>query len=442
MIESPAEQVRRWVAHLATLSRDLPDDHRIDLIGALEDLKCGAAGAQAVATVDLDASQRQAQEERGLPTARIGEGIASQIGLARRESPHKAGRLLGLAKILQAEMPHTLDRLRAGELSEWRATILVRETACLSLDDRQEVDRRLCCPEGPALTMSDASLEGAARKLAADLDNAAVAARARKAEADRHVGVRPAPDTMVWVRALLPVKQGVAVFAALKAAADAAQAAGDPRSRGQVMADTLYERVTSAGAADPVQVHLDLVMTDRTFFHSGSEDDRAAEESAQVPGYGPVPADWAHDLLADSLSAEAVWVRRLYTHPDTGDLVAMDSRARRASAGLEHFIRRRDHDVCRTPWCGAPIRHVDHATEWQSGGPTCAINLQGLCERCNHAKQAPGWHARPSPADDYDRHIISITTPTGHTYRSRAPSPLGQVDIRHVKKAVVYELVV
>jgi hypothetical protein len=442
MIESPAERVRGWVAHLAALTRDLPDSERIDLIGALEELKCGAAGAQAVATVDLDASQRRAQEERGLPTAKVGEGIASQVGLARRESPHKAARLLGLAKMFDREMPHTLRRVRAGELSEWRATILARETACLSLADRQEVDRRLCGPDGPAPTLSDTGLERATRKLAADLDNAAVAARARKAEADRHVGVRPAPDTMVWLRALLTVKQGVAVFAALKLAADAAQAAGDPRSRGQVMADTLVERVTGAAPADPIQVNLDLVMTDRTFFHSGSDGETATEESAHVPGYGPVPADWAQDLLADSLSAEAVWVRRLYTHPDTGALVAMDSRARRAPAGLQHLIRRRDQDLCRTPWCGAPIRALDHAREWLSGGATSEPNLQGLCERCNHAKQAPGWHARPFPADEDDRHTVTLTTPTGHTYHSRAPAPLRHVDVVHVKRALVYELVV
>ena len=44
--------------------------------------------------------------------------------------------------------------------------------------------------------------------------------------------------------ALLPVAQGVATYAALSQAADAARAEGDPRSRGQVLADTVVERVS------------------------------------------------------------------------------------------------------------------------------------------------------------------------------------------------------
>ncbi|MFA6574979.1 MAG: DUF222 domain-containing protein, partial [Nocardioides sp.] len=317
MFEVSGATVSQWVTHLADASRDLTDTERVDLIRALEDLKNVAAAAQATASLDLDTSQRAAQEQRGWPTTRLGEGVPSQVGLARRESPIKGARLLGLAKVLHREMPHTLERMRTGQLSEWRATILARETVCLSRDDRREVDRRLCGPGGTGTDLSDTALFRAARKLAADLDNAAVAARARKAEADRHVTLRPAPDTMTWLGALLPVKDGVAVYAALKAAADTARATGDPRSRGQVMADTLVERVTGRSVADPVRVNLDLVMTDRTFFGAG-------DESAHVPGYGPVPAEWAHDLLADALDAVQVWVRRMYTHPDTGQLVAMD----------------------------------------------------------------------------------------------------------------------
>lgn len=423
MSESPAIAVSQWVSHLAEVSRELTDAERIDLIRALEDLKGAAAGAQAVVSVDFDESQRAAQEQRGWPAARLGEGVASQVGLARRESPHKSARLLGLAKVLDREMPHTLARMRIGELSEWRATILARETACLSVEDRRLVDRCLCGPGGTGPTLSDTALERAARKLAADLDSAAVAARARKAEADRNVTLRPAPDTMTWFGALLPVKDGVAVYAALKAAADIARAAGDPRSRGQVMADTLVERVTGASVADPIRVNLDLVMTDRSFFGT-------SEESAHVPGYGPVSAHWAHDLLDDALDAVQVWVRRLFTCPETGRLVAMDSQARHAPAGLADLIRRRDQNLCRTPWCGAPIRAVDHVTEWQAGGETSESNSQGLCERCNLAKQAPGWQARPSPAAQAgaERHTVITTTPTGHTYRSRAPAPLGHVD--------------
>ena len=439
MIENVVERVREVKAALADWPRDVSDADRVDLLRELEELKCVASAVQAVAAVDLDASQRAAQREAGVPRSRVGEGIASQVGLARRESPAKGARLLGLAKVLDAEMPHTFARMRAGQLSEWRASILARETACLSLEDRREVDRRLCGPEGEAHELSDLALEHAARKLAIELDVESVAARARKAEADRGVWTRPAPDTMTYFSALLSVKHGIAAYAALRKAADAARAAGDPRSRGQIMADLLVERVTGASVADPSRINLDLVMTDRSFFRSGPR----TQEAAFVPGYGPVPSDWAHDLLRESLSAEAVWVRRTYTHPASGSLVAMDSRARRAPAGLAHLIGLRDQGRCRTPWCGAPIRTSDHVREWQAGGATDEHNLQGLCERCNLAKQALGWRAWPVGSADpgSDRHVVMTRTPTGHTYRSRAPAPLGHVDFFTPPGGLTFELI-
>lgn len=404
---------------LADLPRDLSDTERIDLISTLEKLKNAASAAQAVAAVDFDRSRRRAQVEARTPARRVGEGVAAQLGLARRESPSRGARWLSQSTTLVAHMPDALRLMADGELSEFRASILVRETECLDEADRRLVDHTLCGPDGAAAGLSTRALEQAARRLAIELDASAVVARAARAEAERHVSIRPAPDTMTWVGALLPVKQGVAVFAALKRAADSAGAAGDPRSRGQVMADTLFERVTGASVVEPVQVSLDLVMTDRTFFDT-------SDEAAHLPGYGPVPAGWGRALTHDALTGARLWVRRLYTTPGTGSLVAMDSRARLAPKSLARFIARRDQDLCRTPWCGAPIAQVDHVTDWTDGGGTTVTNTQGLCARCNLAKQALGWRAKTlRGAGRTMRHAVETTTPTGHTYRSRAPAPPG-----------------
>jgi len=54
-------------------------------------------------------------------------------------------------------------------------------------------------------------------------------------------------------------------------------------------------------------------------------------------------------------------IRRIFTYPDTGDLIGMDSRARTYPGLLAHPIRLRDH-ACRTPCCDAPIKHTDHIT--------------------------------------------------------------------------------
>jgi hypothetical protein len=394
---------------------DVDDAERIDLIAALEAVKGAAAAAQARITVALDASQRAEQAARGVPAKEQGRGVAGQVALARKDSPVKGSRHLGLAKALVREMPHTLRALSRGDISEWRATLLVRETAVLSSEHRSEVDRRLA----PRLaTLGDRAVEREAKRIAYALDPGSVTRRTRGAHADRRVSLRPAPDTMSYLTGFLPVAQGVAVHAALTKHADAAKSAGDPRTRGQIMADTLVTRITGQEQAPDVPVEVHLVMTARALL-------AGADDPAHLCGYGPVPASLARQIISapDDLARRArVWVRRLFTSPVTGDLVAMESHRREFSGQLRRFLVMRD-DVCRIPWCDAPIRHADHVRRAADGGPTAAHNGQGLCERCNQTKEVLGWAASASRAGPGAP--VTVTTPTGHRYTSTAPDPPG-----------------
>ena len=408
--------VAHWVGALASLDDSAATDPaRIDAIRALEELKAAAAAAQARITATFATSQRQSQADAGLPARRRGEGVASQVALARRVSPTRGAQAVGLAVVLTGEMPHTLAGMTSGRLSEWRATLLARETACLSLEDRRTIDAALCADPATLDGLSDRALVAEAQRLAYRLDPEAVVRRARRAETERTVTIRPAPDTMTYVTGLLPVAAGVSVYAALRREADRLTAAGDGRTRGQIMADTLVDRVTGRTSAGDQRVEVRVVLTDRTLL-------RGDHEPAFLEGYGLVPAEWARDLVAGAEGRGQAWVRRLYTAPGTNRLVAMDSRSRLAPAGLASFIDTRDQ-FCRTPWCGAPVRHHDHVVPHDAGGPTSEANLQGLCQRCNLAKQAPGWRARPRAGP---RHTVRVTTPTGHAYDSTAPPQPGR----------------
>ena len=165
-----------------------------------------------------------------MPAARRGRGVANEIALARRDSPARGGRHLGFAKALVHEMPHTLGALESGALSEWRATLIVRESACLQVEDRRALDAELCGDPTSLDGMGDARVAAAAKAIAYRLDPHAVVDRAAKAENERTVTIRPAPDTMTYLTALLPVAQGVSVYAALRREADTRC---DGRSRGQ-----------------------------------------------------------------------------------------------------------------------------------------------------------------------------------------------------------------
>jgi YD repeat-containing protein len=185
------------------------------------------------------------------------------------------------------------------------------------------------------------------------------------------------------------------------------------------LADAFYRRITGRDVGAAVPLTINLVLSDESLLAQGTE-------PAILDGYGPIPAAvarqmvWATVVDPDTDAA----VRRLYANPATGNLVAMESRARAFPKGLKWLIKLRDQ-TCRTPYCDAPIRHIDHVNPHAADGATSVHNGQGLCERCNYTKEQPGWQTR-TVYDQYGRHTTEVITPTGRTYRSTAPpTPTG-----------------
>jgi hypothetical protein len=211
----------------------------------------------------------------------------------------------------------------------------------------------------------------------------------------------------------LPAEQGVACLKALRERTDAVKAAGDPRCRDQIMADTLVERITGQTSAPDVHVEVQIVMPLDTLLDGN--DHRPAE----LDGYGPLPADIARDIVATSKGR--VWWRRLYAAPVGGPIVGGDPYRRRFDGFSKKLIMLRDRR-CRDPFCDAPIRHIDHIQRYADGGLTIHPNGRGTCERGNHAREMPGWNVEAITSGlDGHHHTIKITTPTGHTYLGRAP---------------------
>jgi hypothetical protein len=411
------------LAGLAGLDQDVPDAVRIERLRWMEQAKAALAAAQAREAVAFAASQRAQQLAAGVPAERADRGIAAQVGLALRVSPWHAARFVGWSRILTTELPHTYAALARGQTTQRRAMLVARETIWLSREHRAAVDAELA-PRLPQL--GDRRVEAETKRLGYRLDPAGFVARARLAERERRVSLRPAPDTMARLTALVPMAQGVAAYATLCRDADTTVAGGDERGRGQIMADTLIERLTGQEHASAVPVEVNLVMTDRALLSPHAP---GGDEPALLDGE-PIPAPLARALILDTdetgtdeqTGAPAPrWLRRLFTNPATGQLVAMESARRTFTPAQRRYLRLRDRH-CRTPWCEAPIRHADHITPAESGGPTTLDNAQGYCQACNHAKQAPGWTTSQQHSPTGPHHVV-ITTPTGHRYHSRAPDP-------------------
>ena len=175
-------------------------------------------------------------------------------------------------------------------------------------------------------------------------------------------------------------------------------------------------------------IEIQLIMTDRALLDGD-------DVPAVIGGYGPIPAALARHLIAatgddaagnsgrhaagpgkSGARAAKVFLRRLFADPDTARLVAMDSRARLFPEAARRFLIARDQ-ICRTPWCDAPIRHLDHITPAARGGPTTLTNGQGLCENCNYTKQSPGWTAHIEGGGN-----VVVTTPSGCAVSSPEPN--------------------
>ena len=87
-----AASIDAWTAVLSCaieVGSGVDDGERVDALAALERLGCVVTSAQAHLARELDDSQRAVQAAAGVASARRGAGVAQQVGLARRESPHR-----------------------------------------------------------------------------------------------------------------------------------------------------------------------------------------------------------------------------------------------------------------------------------------------------------------------------------------------------------------
>ncbi len=389
------------------------------------------------------------------------------------------------AETLTRDTPAIHALLRRGEISEWSAQITARETTGLPRHIRRAITTDLA-PDLPE--MSPRQIEAAVRRAAYTADPRAIMTRARTAHTDRRVTIRPAPDTMALQSAFLPAEQSIAAWANLQRHAQTLKANGDPRTLGQIMADTLVQRLTGQHTAAAIPVEIGVTMTLESML------DRT-DEPAHLHNYGPLPADLARNLIPNAPTtphtattptattpagptpgaaggpiggaagsaaggAEAertagsaavpvageetgdetgqdaqsrddarvdAWLRRIITDPITNTVITVDPRRRRFPVHLARLIRYRDQ-TCRDPYCTAPIRHLDHTHPHADGGPTTADNGAGLCERGNYTKDMPGWTrtvTSTDPASGASSNPTSDTEPTETGHAIEITTPTG-----------------
>jgi hypothetical protein len=118
-----------------------------------------------------------------------------------------------------------------------------------------------------------------------------------------------------------------------------------------------------------------------------------AQDPAEVPGLGPIPADVARALAADG--RWTAWITDA-----AGVVTATGSAGYVPSAAVARLVRAREPH-CRFPGCRQPATRcdLDHAIPWPLGATT-PQNLGPLCRRHHMLKTHGGWRLAPATAGD------------------------------------------
>lgn len=390
-----------------------PETSVVKRLSSMERRRCRVVFEEYELAVELLKERVLERIAAGLTQDRWEIGVAAEIALALRRSVDSAKSLLSRARELHTNLRHTRERLRDGDISPEAVPVITHGLAHLDEDLRRRADETLCSDPGTLAGVGLRRLKDLVQRVAYELDKQGTVDAIAKAAQDRTVTIRPLPDGMTRVSLLLPLAQGVGVYASIRAAAVAARGVKDEvRTLGQLMADTAFARLTGREAAAGQPVTVNLTMPAEVLL--GGE-----PGTAHLQDGGALPAPIARNIVGSAVRAGVAWVRRLYVTPDSGAVVGLDSRARRFPTGLADLITARDQ-YCRTPHCDAPIAHIDHVRRHAAGGATDLDNGQGLCAACNYAKEGLGWQSREVP-DSSGRHTVETRTPSGHVHRSTAP---------------------
>lgn len=355
---------------------------------------------QRIASLQYAAARLSADVAEAMPWD--GEWAREEIAAALRTSSYTTDEMLLLGRSVRGPMRSVGAALAAGEISCLHAVRIVDGLSRAALDDdttsrlaAELVDEaRTCTPGQLRRKVSRAVIEAAP-------DQAAAAAKETKK--DRQVSIYPGPASSQNLLAQGPAAEVQLIWTALDVCAGRTGAADD-RGIDARRFDTLVEWARQA-LADPAAprrkgrpVQVNVTMTLGTAFG-------LANTSADLHGYGPIPADVARELGRD-----ATW-RAFIVDAATGALDGLGTASYTPTARINAFIDARSQ-TCIHPACFQPAGRTDteHAIPWPNG-PTCTCNLGPECRRHHRCKHHGGWTVTQDP--DGTRHWTSAL---GRTY--------------------------
>lgn len=368
--------------------------------------------------------------------------VAAEIGAATAQSDRTVQARMEDAATLMEGYPSTWKALQAGRISRAHAGVIADAGAVLPDAEARTRYEDAVLPVAERETAG--RLRPVARRLAQQTHPVPVEERHRAAARSRRVWVTDLDDGLAELglrgpahlirgvhdrltrlahtvidarRTPAPAGGSVGVCGSLTGphAADEALAGldtpaeSDRRTLDEIRADvatdllltghaTASDSATSIPGEDAVRAHLQVTIPAHALV-------QATDQPADLAGHGPLDAHTARRLAAIAPGWD-----RLFTHPTTGAVLAVDRY--RPTPEQRRLLHARD-EHCRFPGCRQPASRsdLDHTIAHAHDGPTEITNLAHLCRRHHTLKHHSAWRVRQRPDG-----ILQWTSPTGRVY--------------------------
>jgi hypothetical protein len=391
---------------LATIDRSRLSES--DLVTVMQAWARQLAHAQAQFYVSMNAVAEAMADAAGSDMQLAQDLAASEIRAALSWTRRAADAQLDLARELLERHPQVWEALHRGEIDLPKARVIVDQTSHLDVNQARQVADVALMRAGAETT---GQLRARIQRLVIAVDPDSARDRYEAKLKDRRVVIEATEAGTANLLGIdLPAADANAAMRKINRLARAAKTGDDARTIDQIRADILLDLLNgrqpgqSRGIGGIVDIRVDLTTL-------AELDDNPAE----IPGWGPVIADIARQVVDEQDRAE--W-RVTVTDPESGDIVHIGTTRRRPTAAQ----RRKVEAValtCVFPGCRMPARDsdLDHRNAWADGGPTREDNLEPLCRHDHQLKHA-GWKLERLETGEYH-----WTSPLGlkYTVDPRAP---------------------
>ena len=330
--------------------------------------------------------------------------VQAALSLTRRSADIQ----VELAFLLYERLPAVWEALHAGLIDLARARILCDLTMPLP----RELARQVCdiaLERAPSLTTGQ--LRAHLGRLIISVDPAAARERYEQKLKERTVFSEQGEDGTANLMGLnLPPAETSRAMRRINRLARALKAKGDRRRIDQIRADILLDLLTGNGqpngSSDKGVVEIRVDMTTL----AGIDD-----QPGEVPGWGPVLADVARQIVDEASDAE--W--RIVPVDENGQPLGVVTTKRRPSTAQKRIVETRN-PTCVFPGCRMPADQCDlnHEIPWAEAHRTTIRELGPLCRHDHNNHHRHRWklkQIRPG--------IYQWTSPLGHTYLTGPDQP-------------------